>query len=124
MLGQSGVGGFARLAYVGRSPIGDRTLVLARDEPALTLKQAGDEPCGCLLRVRLREVLLPLVLYPLLAPLLIAGVKVTALAQVPDVNKEAVSSWLLLMFAFDVLVVIMSPWLHARVVDPVRTIAL
>lgn len=71
-----------------------------------------------LLQVRLREVLLPLVLYPLLAPLLIAGVKVTALSQLPESDAATGQSWLLLMFAFDALVVLLSPWLHARVVEP------
>jgi len=71
--------------------------------------------CAALLvHVRLREVLLPLVLYPLLAPVLIAGVKVTALAQA-GAEPVATSGWLALMLAFDALLVLVSPWLHARV---------
>jgi heme exporter protein CcmB len=73
--------------------------------------------CAALLvQVRLREVLLPLVLYPLLAPVLIAGVKATALAQT-GAGDEAVVGWLGLMLAFDVLLLVISPWLHARVVN-------
>lgn len=86
---------------------------------ALTLGLVGQAVVGTLcaalmVHVRLREVLLPLVLYPLLAPVLIAGVKVTALAQA-GAGQEALGAWLGLMVAFDVLVVFVSPWLHARV---------
>jgi heme exporter protein B len=73
--------------------------------------------CAALLvQVRLREVLLPLVLYPLLAPVLIAGVKATALAQT-GAGDDAVAGWLGLMLAFDVLLLVISPWLHAKVVN-------
>lgn len=71
--------------------------------------------CAALLvHVRLREVLLPLVLYPLLAPVLIAGVKVTALAQ-QGATTEVLAGWLWLMLGFDVLIGVLAPWLHGRV---------
>lgn len=86
---------------------------------ALALGLCGQAVLGTLcaaltLQVRLREVLLPLVLYPLLAPLLIAGVQVTALAQA-GAGPEATDGWLWLLFAFDAVAVVVSPWLHARV---------
>ncbi|MCO4760692.1 MAG: heme exporter protein CcmB [Myxococcales bacterium] len=68
--------------------------------------------CSALLvHVRLREVLLPLVLYPTVAPLLIGGVKVTALALA---GAEGTRDWLTLMLVFDLLFVVASPWLHGR----------
>jgi len=68
--------------------------------------------CSALLvHVRLREVLLPLVLYPTVAPLLIAGVKITAIALT---DGEGIGDWLTLMLIFDLLFVIASPWLHGR----------
>jgi len=68
--------------------------------------------CSALLvHVRLREVLLPLVLYPTVAPLLISGVKVTSIVLA---NGEGTQDWLMLMLIFDMLFVIASPWLHGR----------
>ncbi|MSP92922.1 MAG: hypothetical protein EXR79_14155 [Myxococcales bacterium] len=71
--------------------------------------------CAALLvHVRLREVMLPLLLYPLLAPVLLAGVQVTVLAQ-DDAGSDATTGWLVLMAAFDVAVAIVAPWLHEKV---------
>ena len=88
---------------------------------ALILGLVGQAMLGALVaallvHVRLREVLLPLVLYPLLAPLLIAGVRATALSQA-SAPAEALNGWLLLMLGYDALVLVAAPWLHARVVD-------
>lgn len=75
----------------------------------------GTLSAALLVQVRLREALLPLVLYPLLAPLLLGGVKVTALAmgQAPE---DAMFGWLELMVAFDAVVVVLSPWLFGRAI--------
>lgn len=94
----------------------------ARTLGSLALGLLGQAVLGTLcsallLHVRLREVLLPLVLYPLLAPLLLAGVQITALAQ-SGAPAEATDSWLLLLMAFDALIVLVSPWLHARAASP------
>ena len=88
---------------------------------ALALGLLGQAMLGALVaallvHVRLREVLLPLVLYPLLAPLLIAGVRATVLAQA-HAPAEALNGWLGLMLAYDALVLAVAPWLHARVVE-------
>ncbi len=68
---------------------------------------------GLLIGVRMREVLLPLVLYPTVAPLLIAGVKTTALCLSGAPIEEA-STWLLLMAVFDAVFAALAPWLHGR----------
>lgn len=74
----------------------------------------GTLAAALLAQVRLREALLPLVLYPLLAPLVLGGVKVTALA-LTGAPLPALQGWLQLMLAFDVVVVLLCPWLFARV---------
>ncbi|MBI5610723.1 MAG: heme exporter protein CcmB [Deltaproteobacteria bacterium] len=76
----------------------------------------GTLAAALLAQVRLREALLPLVLYPLLAPLVLGGVKVTALA-LTRAPYSAFSGWIELMLAFDAVVVVLSPWLFARVTD-------
>ena len=71
--------------------------------------------CAALLvHVRLREVMLPLLLYPLLAPVLVAGVQVTVLAQ-DGAGPDVTTGWLVLMAAFDVSVAVAAPWLHEKV---------
>ena len=76
----------------------------------------GTLAAALLAQVRLREALLPLVLYPLLAPLVLGGVKVTALA-LTRAPYAAFSGWIELMLAFDLVVVVLSPWLFARVTE-------
>lgn len=107
--------------------IGPMVLIFFDAEPrglgvivaALALGLAGQALVGTLcaallMDVRLREVMLPLVLYPIVAPLLIAGVKVTALA-LTDGDPAVIHGWLLLMVVFDLVFMLVSPWLHARV---------
>lgn len=94
---------------------------LARMAPvllALALGLTGQALVGTLIaalmvRIRLRELMLPLVLYPTVAPLLIAGVKVTAIALAGG-DPAVISTWLGLMVVFDLVFVLASPWLHAR----------
>jgi heme exporter protein B len=52
---------------------------------------------------RLREVLMPLLLYPLLVPLLIGGVKAVATLYDPSGEIDSAWSWIRLMLALDVL---------------------
>jgi len=61
-----------------------------------------------LLNARLRDVLLPLVFYPLVAPVLIAGVKITTLLLAGELDGAA--TWLKLLFAFDVVFTMASAW--------------
>jgi heme exporter protein B len=69
--------------------------------------------CAALLQqVRMKEALLPLILYPLLAPLLLGGVQITARAMTP--GADVPQDWLALLLAFDLLAVVLSPWLFAR----------
>jgi heme exporter protein B len=74
----------------------------------------GTVLAAALASLRLREVLLPIVLYPLCIPLLLAGVQVTASAF----GTGAVTGgWLQLMLVFDVLFLIVSRWLFGESVD-------
>ncbi len=86
---------------------------------ALLLGLVGQAVLGTLcsalmVQVRLREVLLPLVLYPVMAPVLLAGVKVTALA-LNGGDPAVIAGWLELMVGFDVIFLFLAPWLHGRV---------
>jgi heme exporter protein B len=63
-----------------------------------------------LMRARSRDVLLPLLLYPITIPVIIAGVKGTAalLAGSPDLG--VVRFWLALLVSFDVVFVTLALW--------------
>jgi len=70
--------------------------------------------CSALLvTVRLREVLLPLVLYPLLSPLFIGGVKMTSIVLSRTIAEDY-TAWLGLMVAFDVIFMVASPAVFTR----------
>jgi heme exporter protein CcmB len=70
-----------------------------------------------LVRARSRDVLLPVLLYPLTVPVVIAGVRATmALAQ-PDFDAATVQFWLMLLVAFDVVFVTLALWTF----EPVMT---
>ena len=58
-----------------------------------------------LLRTRAREVMLPLLMLPVLAPLLLAAVNATAAALSGDPLGQ-LTAWLQLLAAFDVIMVV------------------
>ncbi|MCB9532191.1 MAG: heme exporter protein CcmB [Myxococcales bacterium] len=66
--------------------------------------------------LRLREVLLPIVLYPLCLPLLLACVKATQLLVAGD-GLGAARGWLSIVVAFDVLYLALSRWLFGQALE-------
>lgn len=60
---------------------------------------------GVTVRLRAREVMLPLLMLPVLAPLLLASVKATAAALAGDPLGE-LGAWLQLIAAFDVVMIV------------------
>jgi heme exporter protein B len=63
-----------------------------------------------LVRARTRDVLLPILLYPITVPVMIAGVRGTAalLASPPD--EPVATMWLALLLSFDVVFVTLALW--------------
>ena len=70
--------------------------------------------------VHLREVLLPIVLFPLTIPLLVAGVRATA-ALVAGEGLAATRDWLLLIATFNVAFLALGRWLFGEALDPDRS---
>ena len=70
-----------------------------------------------LVRARSRDVLLPVLLYPITIPVIIAGVRGTAalVQQVPD--EPMATFWLMLLAAFDTVFVTVALWTF----DPLMT---
>jgi heme exporter protein B len=63
-----------------------------------------------LVRSRTRDIMLPILLYPITVPVIIAGVRGTA-ALISDRPDEAVAvMWIALLLAFDVVFVTLALW--------------
>ena len=63
-----------------------------------------------LLRTRGRDVLLPLLLYPVTVPVIIAGVRGTAALLQTDVDLPMARAWLSMLVFFDVVFVTLALW--------------
>jgi ABC-type transport system involved in cytochrome c biogenesis permease component len=68
-----------------------------------------------LVRAQSRDVLLPVVLYPLTVPVLIGGVRGTAALFAPDPNPAVAQSWLAMLVFFDVVFLTLALWTFAPV---------
>jgi heme exporter protein CcmB len=63
-----------------------------------------------LVRARSRDVLLPILLYPITIPVIIAGVRGTAVLFSPEETLAAARAWLAMLGFFDVVFVTLSLW--------------
>ena len=63
-----------------------------------------------LVRARSRDVLLPLLLYPMTIPVLIAGVRGTAALLQADVDEPMARAWLAMLACFDVVFITLALW--------------
>ena len=70
-----------------------------------------------LIRARSRDVLLPILLYPITVPVIIAGVRATMALTQPDFDAAVVRFWCALLVAFDVVFITLALWTF----EPVMT---
>jgi len=63
-----------------------------------------------LVRARSRDVLLPVLLYPITVPVIIAGVRATAALLQPEVDASIIGFWIALLACFDVVFVTLALW--------------
>ena len=70
-----------------------------------------------LVRARSRDVLLPIMLYPMTVPVMIAGVRGTAALLQPEPDIAIAQFWMALLGFFDVVFVILALWTF----EPVMT---
>lgn len=70
--------------------------------------------------MRLRDVLLPILLFPLTIPLLIAGVRATG-ALIGASSVEGAVQWLGIILTFDLLFLLVGRWLFVQTMDPAVT---
>ena len=63
-----------------------------------------------LVRARSRDVLLPVLLYPITIPVIIAGVRGTAALLQPEIDEPMARLWLSMLVFFDVVFVTLALW--------------
>jgi heme exporter protein CcmB len=85
-------------------------LTLAVVLGSLGIAFIGSVFAATLLKVRSRDVLLPVILYPLLVPLFVAGTKATAslVAEIP--NVETAWFWIRFLGIYDAVFLVLSLW--------------
>jgi heme exporter protein CcmB len=102
-----------------QAPVGVHAVWLAAILAAGTVGFAavGTLFAAMLVRARSRDVLLPVLLYPIVVPVMIAGVRGTSALLQPEVDLAIVFFWLALLAAFDVVFVTLALWTF----EPVMT---
>jgi len=107
------------VAILFRSPLGAQPVLLAALLATGTVgfSAVGTLFAAMLVRARSRDVMLPILLYPITIPVMIAGVRGTsALLQSPP-DTATVAMWVAILGAFDVVFVTLSLWTF----EPVMT---
>jgi heme exporter protein CcmB len=101
------------IAFLFQEPLFERPAMLALLLFAGTLGFAtvGTLFAAMLLRVGTREVLLPILLYPVTVPVIIAGVVGTSALLGPVPNEAMARFWLWLLISFDVVFLMLSLWM-------------
>jgi heme exporter protein B len=95
------VGVLFAVDVIGAWPVLAVTAVMG----SLGIAAVGTFYAGLTVRLRAREVMLPLLMLPVLAPLLLAAVKATSAALLGD-PFGVVAPWLQLLIAFDVVMLV------------------
>jgi heme exporter protein CcmB len=107
------------VALLFQAPLLDRPLLLAAVLLSGTIgfSAVGTLFAAMLVRARTRDVLLPVLLYPITVPVIIAGVRATGALLEPELDAEIVRFWLALLVCFDVVFVTLALWTF----EPVMT---
>ena len=74
------------------------------------LAAVGTVFAAMLVRARSRDVLLPILLYPITVPVIIAGVRGTAALFQADTDVASARAWLSLLVFFDVVFITLALW--------------
>jgi heme exporter protein B len=83
---------------------------------AIGISVVGSVFAATLLKVRSRDVLLPVILYPLLVPLFVAGTKSTAALVAVHPNLEAATYWMQFLGIYDAAFLVLSLWVFESLV--------
>jgi len=100
------------VALLFQAPLFDRPVWLATILLTGTIgfSAVGTLFAAMLVRARSRDVLLPVLLYPITVPVIIAGVRATTTLLQPELEVEVLRFWLALLVCFDVVFVTLALW--------------
>jgi heme exporter protein CcmB len=100
------------IAYLFQAPFFARPLWVGAVLVAGTVGYCavGTLFAAMLVRARTRDVLLPILLYPITIPVIIAGVRAIAALLAPELDVAIVRFWLSLIVAYDVVFVTLALW--------------
>ncbi len=106
------------LALWLNAPLFDYPLELAAivATGALGIAVVGSVFAATLLKARSRDVLLPVVLYPILLPLFVAGTKGTAALVQAHPNLEIAHYWMSFLGIYDAAFLVLSLWIFESLV--------
>jgi heme exporter protein B len=107
------------VAVMFQAPLFDHALLMLGLLAAGTLGFAavGTLFAAMLVRARSRDVMLPVLLYPITVPVIIAGVRGTAALLQPEADVPMARAWLAMLVFFDVVFVTLALWTF----EPVMT---
>jgi heme exporter protein CcmB len=107
------------IAVLFRAPVGNAPWMLLGLLAAGTIGFAavGALFAAMLVRVRSRDVLLPVLLYPIAVPVVIAGVQGTQAIFAVEPNLATASVWLAMLVSFDAVFVILALWTFGPVMS-------
>jgi len=83
---------------------------------ALGIAVVGSVFSATLLKVRSRDVLLPVILYPILIPLFVAGTKATAALISAPAQMDAAWYWITFLGVYDAAFLVLSLWVFESLV--------
>lgn len=100
------------IALMFQAPVFRHPLMLAALLAAGTVGFAavGTLFAAMLIRARSRDVLLPVLLYPMTIPVIIAGVRGTAALLQAETDVASARAWLSILFFFDVVFLTLALW--------------
>ena len=79
------------------------------------LLAVGSLFAAMLVRTRSRDVLLPVLLYPMVVPVLLAGVRGTAALLQPEPDRAAATVWLSILISYDAVFTTLALWVFDAV---------
>jgi heme exporter protein B len=99
-------------ALLFQAPLFSRPLLLVALLAGGTIgfSAVGTLFAAMLVRARSRDVLLPILLYPITIPVIIAGVRGTAALLVSPPDEPVATMWIGILAAFDIVFVTLSLW--------------
>ena len=107
------------VGFLFNAPIGRAPWLMAGLLATGTLGFAGVGTlfAAMLVRAQSRDVMLPLVLYPMIAPVILGGVQGTAAIFAEEPNLAIAEIWLAMLVCFDAVFVTLALWTFAPVMS-------